>query len=260
MKQLPLKLEALTADRNREIVLSAHNKEAFTALVEFTSKPTSSPFLLLHGDAKVGKSALAHSVCFTQSSVHVALLDFSSLNDMQQLYQLAQQPAILILDDLENLTSEQEKILFHLFNILNEQTSLHTNQSIASVKSALTPTSQPRAAAKLLLISRAPAKYLSLSLEDLKSRLILVPDIKIYHPQDKNVLEQILFKLFTYNHLTVPPSLIKYIVLRAPRSIAYYDTLVSQLSELSMQQGIPIGFRLVRSLMQTSEPLTLKPH
>jgi chromosomal replication initiation ATPase DnaA len=123
--------------------------------------------------------------------------------------------------------SAAETALFHLHNLLSAQ------------------------GGQILLAARAPARDWGLALPDLASRLQAAAHVSLGTPDDA-LLAAVLTKLFTDRQVSVPDTLIPYLLPRMTRSLAAAQSLVALLDSEAMARKKPISLRLAAEVMQMS--------
>lgn len=130
----------------------------------------------------------------------------------------------IILEDLENLTSEGERALFHLINLVRAEEAF------------------------LLITSRVALARLPLALPDLTSRLKAVPQIELGPPDDV-LLAGILVKLFDDRQLRVTPAVVSYLASRIERSVKAAREAVAELDIASLSGKRPITVPLAAEIL-----------
>jgi chromosomal replication initiation ATPase DnaA len=105
---------------------------------------------------------------------------------------------------------------------------------------------------RLLLTAPTPARDWGLGLADLKSRMEATQIARLGAP-DEALLSAVLVKLFADRQVTVPPSLISWMVRRMERSIAAARALVAALDTQALALGKPITRALAANLLNTIE-------
>ena len=104
----------------------------------------------------------------------------------------------------------------------------------------------------LLLAARAPVRDWGIALPDLASRLLAATHVSLGAPDDA-LLAAVLGKLFADRQLTVPDTLIPYLLARMTRSLAAAQTLVARLDAESMARKKPVSLRLAGDVLQTMQ-------
>jgi chromosomal replication initiation ATPase DnaA len=103
----------------------------------------------------------------------------------------------------------------------------------------------------ILLIDHEPPARWSISLPDLRSRLLAVPALEIAHP-DETVLAAVCVKLFTDQQIKVSPECIEYMLPRVERSFKGVSSLVSALGKYSLERQKSITIPLIRHVLEHS--------
>ena len=131
------------------------------------------------------------------------------------------------LDNAESVAGQPqaEAALFHLHNLLAAQ------------------------GGKLLLAARAPVRDWGLRLPDLASRLLAASHVPLAAPDDA-LLEAVLVKLFADRQITIPDTLIPYLLARMERSLASAQHLVAKLDAEALARKKPVTRALAAEVMQ----------
>jgi chromosomal replication initiation ATPase DnaA len=201
------------------------NREALNAIDRWPDWP--GRMLLVLGPEGAGKSHLA---AFWAKTTGAATVRASSLGD-DSIADPPQRPALLIED--ADQVGRGEKLLFHLINA-----SLQTQ-------------------AWVLLTARRPPDVWGLTIPDLLSRLRLAPIVRLGSP-DAQLIEAVLFKLFSDRQLQVEPHVVAYIAARIDRSLAAARRLVAILDReaLTRARRVTRGMasELIREMTASDEP------
>lgn len=180
--------------------------------------------LVLTGPEGAGKTHLLHIWTEAQRGF---LLEAAALRAADPA-QLASARAIAI-DNAEAVAGDSaaETALFHLHNLLAAQ------------------------GGQLLLAARRPARDWGLTLPDLASRLQAATHVSLGTPDDA-LLAAVLTKLFADRQVSVPDTLIPYLLPRMTRSLAAAQSLVALLDAEAIARKKPISLRLAADVMQMS--------
>lgn len=192
-----------------DFLLAKSNREALSAIDRWPHWP--GRMLLLVGPEGSGKSHLA--ALWTQVSGAAVLRGGGLATD--QTFVAA---GALVIEDADQVGTAEEN-LFHLIN------------------SAL------QADVWVLLTARAGPEAWGLRTPDLVSRLRLAPVARVGAP-DRELIEAVLFKLFSDRQLQVEPRVIAYIAMRMDRSLGAARRLVATLD----REALATGRRVTRAM------------
>lgn len=216
--QMPMALDLPAAYTRASFRPSKCNAQAL-ALIEGGGWPSGK--LVLTGPEGSGKTHLLHIWVAAQSGI---LLTPDALAQAD-IDALAQQGAVA-LDDADAVAGGAETALFHLHNLLAVQ------------------------GGQLLLAARAPVRDWGLTLPDLASRLMAASHVTLAAPDDA-LLAEVLAKLFADRQITIPDTLIPFLIARMERSLAAAQRLVAQLDAEAMARKKPVSRALAADVMQT---------
>jgi chromosomal replication initiation ATPase DnaA len=189
----------------REDFLSApSNREAVGAIDRWPDWP--GRMLLLVGPEGSGKSHLAALWAETAGAVTVP---GESL--VEEGARVSVDGAAFLIEDADRVGDAEDR-LFHLLN-----SALH-------------------AAAWVLLTARQGPDAWGLTIPDLLSRLRLAPVVRLEAP-DIELIEAVLFKLFSDRQLQVEPRIVAYIATRIERSLGAARRLVTMLDREALAKG-----------------------
>lgn len=133
----------------------------------------------------------------------------------------------LILDNVDlqtGLNSAAEEVFFHLYNTVKSKGK------------------------RLLILTNSSPSDWAIRLPDLKSRLRSSTLIKLDFPNDA-LLMNMYAKLFADYQLTIPPSIIPYLVKTIPRTFKAVLKTVEALSESSLRLQRPITIPFIRQVL-----------
>ena len=216
-KQLPLPLPALTAQGAEDFLVTDSNAEAARWLDTWQEWPGGG--LLLYGPAASGKSHLA---AIWADRAGAAILPAADLTRAQAL----KLEAAVAVDDIDRLTAPS--ILFHLIN-----------------------TAQARGLS-FLLTARRPAAAWTTGLADLDSRLRALPPVGLQAPDDA-LLSGLAAKLFADRQITVPDTVIAFMLTHLERSCAAIAAAVEQLDRASLAQRRKVTRQLAQDVLIPSD-------
>jgi chromosomal replication initiation ATPase DnaA len=121
-----------------------------------------------------------------------------------------------------------ERALFHLLNLARERQ------------------------ASILIAAREPPVRWSVTLPDLRSRLLAMPVIAIDLPDDA-LLRGLLMKLFADRQIQADEVLIDYLIRRMPRSFAAARAIVAELDRRSLEEGVRVTRGLAGKVLDNHE-------
>jgi len=158
--------------------------------------------LLVYGPTGCGKTHLAQVWCHSNRAHFVP--------DAAALAEIASQPELppaLVIDDADQPGSEE--LLFHTYNRMVER------------------------GGSILFTARLPASRWGLSLADLRSRMLALPSVAMYQP-DEMLMSALLVKLFADCHLEVDAGVINYLTSRIERSFGAAQRVVADINHRSL--------------------------
>ncbi|MGV8996945.1 MAG: HdaA/DnaA family protein [Parvibaculaceae bacterium] len=222
-RQLAFELGHRTA-HGRDDFLVAPSNEAAVALIDaWPAWPAS--VVALSGPQGSGKSHL----CEVWHQMSGAARFEASVLDNADVPALVANRT-LIIEDLDSLSDNAERNLFHLLNLVKE-TNLATGQGTS-----------------MLLTSREAPAHLGVRLPDLSSRLKALPHAALGLPDDA-LLTGVLVKLFDDRQLRVSEPLITYLASRIERSVAIARDTVEALDRASLSGKRPITVPLAAQIL-----------
>ncbi|MBR3372257.1 MAG: chromosomal replication initiator DnaA [Rhodobacteraceae bacterium] len=177
--------------------------------------------LVLTGPEGAGKTHLLHVWGAEQTAVLLRAPDLDSAD----VPALAQQGRVA-LDDAHQVAGHpaREAALFHLHNLL------------------------AAGGGQLLLAARAPVRDWGLRLPDVASRLQAAAHVGLAAPDDA-LLAAVLTKLFADRQVTVPDTLIPYMLARMERSLGGAQQLVARLDAEALARKKPISRTLAAEIL-----------
>lgn len=219
-RQLVFDLPAQEAWRREDFFVSPSNALALSTIEHWQSWPLRK--LALIGPEGSGKTHLAHLWSDTAGARMVAGADLVELD----LPELAAAGAVVV-EDAEAVAGhpDREEALFHLHNLLA------TN-------------------GLLLITAKTPVRDWGVRLPDLKSRMEAAGVARLEAPDDQ-LLSAVLVKLFNDRQVTVPPTLIAWLVTRMERSLAAARGLVAALDARALSEGKPITRAMAAALLDS---------
>ena len=187
-----------------DFLFDPSNREAVDAIDRWPDWP--GRMLLLVGPEGSGKSHLAALWAATAGAPAIRGQDLA-----KESARVSIEGAALLIEDTDKVGVAEER-LFHLIN------------------SAL------QTAAWVLLTARQGPEAWGLTIPDLLSRLRLAPVVRLKAP-DIELIEAVLFKLFSDRQLQVEPRVIAYIATRIERSLGAARRLVATLDREALAKG-----------------------
>lgn len=217
-KQLPLPLPALSALGADDFLVTASNAEAARWLDAWPDWPGGG--LLLYGPAASGKSHLA---AIWAGRAQASVVPAAALTRAQAL----DLSGAVAVDDVDDPAADAET-MFHLINIARAE-----NLSF-------------------LLTARRSAAAWSSGLADLDSRLRALPAVGL-HPPDDMLLAGLAAKLFADRQITVPDTVIDFMLAHLERSCAAIAVAVEQLDQASLAQRRKLTRQLAQDVLRPSD-------
>jgi chromosomal replication initiation ATPase DnaA len=220
--QLAFDIPPLAALRRADFFAAPSNAAALAAVENWQDWPAGK--LLLIGPAGAGKTHLAHIWADMVGAEFVAAADLAGAD----LPGLAAAGAVVV-EEAQTIAGDAaaETALFHLHNLL-------------------------QGGGRLLITATAPPRDWRLTLPDLQSRLQALSIARIDAPDDA-LLSAVLIKLFADRQISVPPSLIPYLLARMDRSFAAARDLVARLDARALAQGRPVTRALAAEMLDRDQ-------
>ncbi len=215
-QQLLLDLPHRSASGREDFLVTSANAAAVQVVDDWPNWPTHGSILI--GPEGCGKTHLAEVWCQKSGA---PLIDAKSLkaSELPQAFS----KAVLCVENCEAANLDQTT-LFHLLNLAKQQ---HGQV--------------------LLTAKTAPAQW-PISLPDLKSRLNALPQIQILPPDD-TLLRGVLVKLFADRQIYVDESLINYLILRMPRSLAAARLVVEKIDQKALVERAEVTKNLAAKVL-----------
>ena len=221
-RQLAFDLPAQEAWRREDFFVSPANELALSAIDDWQNWAGGK--MVLVGPDGAGKTHLAHLWAERSGAVIVAA---ETLADAD-LPGLAAAGAVAVEDaDLVAGNATAEEALFHLHNLLVPQ-------------------------GHLLVTATRPVRDWGLHLPDLRSRMDAAAVTRL-DPPDDALLSAVLVKLFADRQVSVPASLIPWIVTRMERSLSTARRLVAALDARALAEGKPISRTMAAALLDSGD-------
>ena len=221
-RQLTLDLPHAPSFARDDFLTAPSNRDALAAVERWPDWP--GQMLLLVGPEGSGKSHLA-AIWAGRTGATIVKMDALTESSFASF---AQSPALAI-EDIDRF-GDQEERLFHLLNMA-------LNSKIW-----------------MLLTARSPADAWGFRTPDLVSRLRLAPIARLEAP-DTELVEAVLFKLFSDRQLNVDSKVVAFIASRIERSLGVARSLVAALDSEALAQGRRVTRGIAAELLQTcSDP------
>ncbi len=201
------------------------NREALAAIGRWPDWP--SPMLLVAGPEGSGKSHIGH---LWARKADATVVRAGTLADADVAACSAS--AAILIEDADRVDEGEER-LFHILNAAIESRS------------------------HALLTARTPPDSWTLRTPDLLSRLRLAPLVTLGAP-DLELIEAVLFKLFSDRQLMVEPRVVAFVALRIERSLAAARSIVATLDREALSRGRRVtramAAEILRDTPATDEP------
>ncbi|ETD02546.1 P-loop NTPase family protein [Rhodobacter capsulatus] len=206
-RQLPLPLPVRVAEGREDFFVAPANALALSLLD--APETWAQGRMLLLGPEGAGKSHLAAIWASERGAVIRAAADLRP----ETVADLAATGAVVI-EDAQHLAGRaaSEQALFHLLNLTAAE------------------------GGRCLITAPTPPRDWGVALPDLKSRLDATQSVRIA-PPDEALLAAVLVKLFADRQLTVPQSLIDWLVLRMERALGTARAVVEALDARALAEG-----------------------
>lgn len=219
-EQIPLDLGHRTAMGRDDFLIAPNNQDAVAWIDLWPEWPA--PALVLYGPVASGKSHLA---AVWQRQSNAAYINGHDLND-SSVRGLVGHGGHVIIEDADDMIGdvEQEKGLFHLYNLFKEERR------------------------SFLLTLQEPPVRRSFIVPDLASRLRAAPTVAIREPDDV-ILGAVLVKLFNDRQLRVGEDVIKYILPRMERSFEAARDVVRHADEKALIEKRAVSVPLIREIL-----------
>ncbi len=216
--QQSIPLEFRASYKRHDFIVGKSNKYAINWIDKFPNWHEKG--LIIIGPRASGKSHLARVLKFRSNCIikQAEDINIESFNILE--------PQNLIIENIENVVNH--KFFLHVINSLKEKNY------------------------KVLLTSRESLTNLEIDLQDLKSRLFVLPQANILLPTD-DVLLGIIFKLAKDKGLKISDSVSKFIISHIERSYQSANTMIKQLDKVSMQRKKNITIPLVKEILFVNE-------
>jgi chromosomal replication initiation ATPase DnaA len=214
--QLTFDLPRRTALGRTDFFVSDSNAMAVAWIDSWPNWPNAA--LLLHGEARCGKTHLVHVWC---ERVAATAVSGATLNEDRVAELIAARQYRVAIDDADRAC---ERALLHLYN-----SCLESQGSV-------------------LMTGRRPPASWTIKLDDLGSRLRGALAVGIDRPDDA-LLGAVLVKHFADRQLRVTPELILYLVKHIERSFAVAANVAERLDAAALREARAVTIPLVREVL-----------
>lgn len=218
-KQLILSFSETSSYRAEDFLVDSSNEKAYRMIL--SPDQWGSHGLVLWGDAKVGKTHLAHVF---QKKTGAIFMTEDHLERLEKGEDCTESHQVFILDSLEGVLPSSEKALFHLCNLLKEK------------------------GGRLLVLSQKCPGEWKISLKDLESRLKAFLAIPIENPSDP-LLEAILMKKSGDLQIVLDQKVINYVLTHGERAPGSLQKFLEDLNQFALSQGQKITIPLVKTFV-----------
>ena len=204
-----------------DFVESDENRDVISYLKQWNSWKTNG--LIIFGASGVGKT---HILTLWQQSAKATKIQMDDLNhNPRELFENQRNFAI---DDIEKfLQTQSYNWFFDFLNILKEK------QGVIVATTSTSPS------------------IWDISLQDLKSRLLLIPVLKISDPGD-SLLFHIIKKLAKDLGTKIADNCVQYILNNFPRNIQEIRNLINTLNKFSLKKKQSISVQFIKKYAQKS--------
>ena len=204
----------------QDFLVTQSNQLAYDWIQKWPQWPSHG--LIVWGSTGCGKTHLAH-VWAQMVQAQSLMVHWMQPEDLNHLDTFPGGQGV-ILENIEEFMEHFPKQLFHLYNILKEQKGC------------------------LLCTSKTPPSQWNITLADLSSRLLSLPNVQILPPDD-DLLRGILHKRFSDLQIHTSPQVIEYMIKNTERSFEALQNAVDQI-ELHLQNfGGNVSIPLLKRIL-----------
>lgn len=220
-EQLPFDLSPRPAHEREDFWVSASNRDAVAWLDKWPDWPA--PVLLITGPPASGKTHLLQ-VWKKEAAAKEIFLPQLAAETLNRTIGDAKE---IMIDNATPVAGdpEQEKALFHLYNLLRERDG------------------------HLLMTAEKPVREWPIRLPDLKSRLQAAPTVAVGSPDDE-LMAVVLTKLFSDRQIFVSQEVVQFILPRLERSFLAMRQIVDKIDHRALAEKRPVTIPLVRDVLQ----------
>ena len=216
MQQEILSFEKIEKLDWNNFVEGPENRDAITYLVKWPD--WSNNGLIIHGNSGVGKTHLVTLWAQTANAVFISEKDMPS--DPRSLFS---DDANFVFDNFDNfLEAENFDWLFHFINIAREKQKF------------------------FVFVSRHQPSFWTITLNDLRSRILALPSVHIENPGDE-LLFKIAQKLCSDLGILIHENTINFILKRIDRQVNSVAKLLEILNKLSLQDQKKITIQFIQN-------------
>ena len=213
--QLIFNISLKTHYNLEDFIVSDSNQEVFDYINSWPNWVDMGVFLF--GPKSCGKTHLSHIWARKSKALIIPAADFHKLN-------ISESPLRIVIEDIQNLSSDGFEKLFHLYNHLYQKKG------------------------NLIVTSDRPLCDLNLSLQDLKSRLSRLVTVQVKSP-DENLMRLYIMKLFSDLQVSVSSNEINYLGMHLSRDFKKVFSFVKKLNDTSLAEKRKITIPFIKIVL-----------
>jgi chromosomal replication initiation ATPase DnaA len=202
-----------------DFVEGDENRDAILFLAQWPD--WNSNGIIIYGESGVGKTHLAALWAQTANAVYV--LRESLYHSPRDLFAAERN---FVIDNFEDFIDSNYDWMFHFLNIIKEKNKF------------------------FLLLSRLHPSLWNIELDDLRSRLLAIPNINIGIPKD-DLLLKVSQKIAKDLGIAIPDDAMRHILNTVERRVKCVADILKKLDKLSLQQKKRLSLSYVKSNLKT---------